>query len=496
MPLPLSGSCQACRCSILGEIGAAEAEVEGQIVGGRRQAGCVGRPRRRCLKSTPGQPTKRGWHARDVWPGGTPARSGGLVVVARDERRGRPDVRARLVQVGIDALLELEPVDLLGAIGTREVARRAGVASSTFFEHFTSARGFADAVVERVYAVAGAGTISEVPLLTRSVASSEQALGQVYGLHRADFERIRNDPEFRVRLGLWALGGAKVDEVYRRYLAQADEQLIAGAELLFASWGRELRPPFDAKGYVAALVALVQGAVLRSIVDPDRLPVDLFERASAALPVVALRPLGDRRTFDDRLAEMNYYTLWGERTRAKNSERRLEVSARILRAAGGLFAIHGFDGTTVAAIARKAGVHPDTVHAHFPGKAAIATELFEIALGPTPDRVSGSGPLDHLRSVLDRLAAQVGGYRDLAAQYAISVLGAQRARTDGDLMAVVNTLIVEATDSGDLRADIDPSHLSRTLVLSIVSEMMERPATPPATVAFDAFAMCIDGARR
>ncbi len=415
--------------------------------------------------------------------------------MARSDRRSRPDVRARLVQVGIDALLGLEPADLLGAIGTREVARRAGVASSTFFEHFPSARDFADAVVERVYAVEGGGTITEVPGLVRSVASSDQALGNVYDLHRADFERLRRDPEFRVRLGLWALGGAAADGVYGRYLAQIDERLIEAAESLFASWGRELRPPFDVKGYVAALEAMIQGAVLRSIVDPDRLPVELFERASAALPVMALRQVGDRRTVDDQLAEMNYYTLLSDRARAEGSERHTDASNRIARAASDLFANNGFDGTTVGAIARAAGVHPDTVHAHFGGKAAIATELFEVALRPKPDRVPGQGPVDHLRSVLDQLAAGTGGHPDLARQYAVSVLGARPTRADGGVMAVVRGLILEAVDTRDLSAAVDSVHLARTLVLSIISEMLERPAAAPGTVAFDTLSMCIDGVR-
>ena len=423
------------------------------------------------------------------------ARPERLVVVARSDRRSRAEVRARLVQVGIDALLALEPADLLGAIGTREVARRGGVASSTFFEHFASARDFADAVVERVYAGVEGGTVTEVPVHIRSVASSEQALSNVYGLHRADFERLRNDPEFRVRLGLWALGGAGVDEIYRRYLAQIDERLIAAAESLFASWGRELRPPFDVKGYVAALEAMIQGAVLRSIVDPDRLPVELFERASAALPVVALRQIGDRSTVDDRLAEMNHYTLKGQRTRAEGSEHHLDARRRILSTAGDLIATNGFDGTTIAAIARAAGVHPDTVHAHFRGKSAVAAELFQAALMPMPNRVPGSGPLEHLRTVLELLAARTGGYPDLAEHYAISVLGTRPTNADDHVMTVLNALILEAVDSGDLRAGVDRSQLACTLVLSVASQMLERRATAPAVVASNAFEICIDGVR-
>ncbi len=397
-------------------------------------------------------------------------------------------MRARLIHVGVDAVLDLDVTDLVGAVGTREIARRAGVASSTFFEHFATMQIYTDALVDHVYNISAAAERTDVPVNLGAVAGSDQALSAVFALHRADFLRIRHDPEFRVRVGLWALGGSSMDQVFGRYLAELDDRLIAAAEALIASWGRELRPPFDAAGYVAVQVALVQGAALRSITDPDRLPIELFERAAASLPVVALRRVGDRLSADDRLAEVNYYTLRGQRTREPATERDGQTAARILRAASDLFETHGFESTTIAAIARAADVHVDTVYSHFQSKPAIATRVFQSALVGGPPPALDLTPLDQLSGLLERLAVRTGAHPDLAGQYAISVLNIEP--TDDHLLAAMLGLITEATRAGELSDRCDAAHLARTLVLSVTSQTLCHRATPPQEVVSATLAMC------
>lgn len=58
-------------------------------------------------------------------------------------------------------------------------------------------------------------------------------------------------------------------------------------------------------------------------------------------------------------------------------ERARKTRARIAAAARECFAESGFHGTSVAAIARRAGTTPQTLHAHFGGKAALVPALLE-----------------------------------------------------------------------------------------------------------------------
>jgi AcrR family transcriptional regulator len=48
---------------------------------------------------------------------------------------------------------------------------------------------------------------------------------------------------------------------------------------------------------------------------------------------------------------------------------------RILRAGLGLFAVHGFHGTSIRGIAAEAAVQSASLYAHFPSKEAILAEL-------------------------------------------------------------------------------------------------------------------------
>lgn len=80
-----------------------------------------------------------------------------------------------------------------------------------------------------------------------------------------------------------------------------------------------------------------------------------------------------------------------------------QTRARIAEAANGLFIEHGFDGVTVADVARAAGVSSVTVFNHFPTKEDLffdrtdeAKELFRAAIH---DRAEGTDPLTALHEL-------------------------------------------------------------------------------------------------
>ncbi|MDX6741315.1 helix-turn-helix domain-containing protein [Actinocorallia sp. A-T 12471] len=58
-----------------------------------------------------------------------------------------------------------------------------------------------------------------------------------------------------------------------------------------------------------------------------------------------------------------------------------DAPARLLDAAGPLFAEHGYDAVSVRAVNKAAGMNPAAVHYHFGSKEALATALLERRLG-------------------------------------------------------------------------------------------------------------------
>jgi AcrR family transcriptional regulator len=81
-------------------------------------------------------------------------------------------------------------------------------------------------------------------------------------------------------------------------------------------------------------------------------------------------------------------------------EQAAQTRARILQSAGELFETTGYARTTVTAMARRAGVAPDTIYATFGNKARVLTAVID-------DRLGGS---TGAASVLDR--PQVRAVRD------------------------------------------------------------------------------------
>jgi AcrR family transcriptional regulator len=81
------------------------------------------------------------------------------------------------------------------------------------------------------------------------------------------------------------------------------------------------------------------------------------------------------------------------KTRRYDSSRRQTAAAerrrRILEAASVLFRTDGYGATTVAAIAERAGVAPDTVYASVGPKPRLFRELVEMALSGTTHPVEG-----------------------------------------------------------------------------------------------------------
>lgn len=160
----------------------------------------------------------------------------------------------------------------------------------------------------------------------------------------------------------------------------------------------------------------------------------------------------------------------GRQPRVYQSSRRqrsAEDTRRRIAAAGGeLFAEQGFEGTTVASIARRAGVAVPTVYATFGSKGAIVgallAQLEQEADGPTWARriAQESDPHRKLADFAHWTTAMFSSSRAAirAAQGAAGDPAMVKMREEGDRHRRVGLrpIITDLARSGALKTDLDP----------------------------------------
>jgi TetR/AcrR family transcriptional regulator len=155
-------------------------------------------------------------------------------------------------------------------------------------------------------------------------------------------------------------------------------------------------------------------------------------------------------------------------TTARKSAPRAPGARRIVRAAGRLFAQHGYAGTSMAEVAEAAGVSKATVFHHFRSKRALYDALigeaivgFREQLVPLLDQ--DEEPEEGLRRFaaahVQRLARLRGTMRLVMREFAEGSTATRETAT-GSAMAQNFSLVVEALKRaqarGRVRADADP----------------------------------------
>lgn len=396
--------------------------------------------------------------------------------------------RERLIEAGVDALLELTPTDILSAAGAKAIAARAGVGVTTLYHHFGSLDGFAEAIVARIF------SFRTYPLETitdglESITGAPFPSSSTIDFHVREFERITKEREFRARIGLWALGGRQTDVAFDRFLRDHDAQIADRVSVLLQEWGLEVQPPFDLAWFAAVHTAFANGGNTRFRVSPDLMEAHRYARVGAALTWIMLRPIGDTRTVDDRLAMMNQVPLRA----ARGDGRRDPGSAtrtRILEAAAVVFASLDYASATIPTIAAQAGLSTSTVYAHCSSVADLAVGLLTVqADAALAER--GTPPAD-LRERLTWVATFLAERLGIAEPYAHRVL-ADVLEEDDPLLGELAGALEAAVVAGTLRADLDATRTARLLATTLLAVLLAEPAAGAGRAVAEVEALLLPG---
>lgn len=148
-------------------------------------------------------------------------------------------------------------------------------------------------------------------------------------------------------------------------------------------------------------------------------------------------------------------------------ERAAQTRRRIADSARELFVAHGFSGTTISAIATRAGVAPQTVYATFGSKAAVMESLLtglEDAADATGWRetlAQQSDPERLLEAFARWTTQMLGTSKDLIAAARDAVgdpsLTELAERGDEHRRQALESLVARISETGALRRDLSPA---------------------------------------
>ncbi|RKZ18612.1 TetR family transcriptional regulator [bacterium] len=161
--------------------------------------------------------------------------------------------------------------------------------------------------------------------------------------------------------------------------------------------------------------------------------------------------------------------------------RRQRKQQQILDAAVVEIARRGFHATTVAMIARRAGVADGTIYLYFENKERILVSVFERAMGrfiaEGRQRLGAlSGATAKLHGIIALHLELVGGDRDLAIitqvelRHSLHFMEALSRAQVGEYLAVIAEVVEQGRGEGVFRGDIDPVFAAKS-IFGVLDEM-------------------------
>jgi AcrR family transcriptional regulator len=161
---------------------------------------------------------------------------------------------------------------------------------------------------------------------------------------------------------------------------------------------------------------------------------------------------------DDETAET------GRRPRADALRNR----ERVLKAAKAVFSAGGPDAS-LEAVARRAGVGIGTLYRHFPSREALFEAVYRHEvdeLAALAEQLSAAAPVEALRFWLRSNVEFIATKKGMAAALALAGQGSPelRAYSFSRLTTAIRALLDRAVAAGEIRADVGPEDILRTVV--------------------------------
>jgi AcrR family transcriptional regulator len=171
-----------------------------------------------------------------------------------------------------------------------------------------------------------------------------------------------------------------------------------------------------------------------------------------------------------------------------------ETRERLLDAAARVFELKGYEGATVAQIAREAGVTSGAIYAHYGSKAEPMVDALRAHSERATASVLPPGGRANVRDVLVALGTRLGTREHEATALLVEALLASRRDAElaqvlagalGEREGLMAALVADGQEVGELVTDVSPEVASRFALMLSLGSMLVRSLDMPVADAAD-----------
>jgi AcrR family transcriptional regulator len=171
-----------------------------------------------------------------------------------------------------------------------------------------------------------------------------------------------------------------------------------------------------------------------------------------------------------------------------------ETRERLLDAAARVFESKGYEGATIAQIAREAGVTSGAIYAHYASKAELLVDALRVHSARATSAILPPGGPASVASALVAMADRLGTHEHEVAALLVEALLASRRDAElaqvlasalGERERFMAALIAEGQQAGELVGDVSPEAASRFALMLSLGSMLIRSLDMPVADAAD-----------
>jgi AcrR family transcriptional regulator len=218
--------------------------------------------------------------------------------------------RDALLLAGTELLAEEAKRNPFATIALRDLCKRAGRSTGTFYVHWKSAEAFQLELARGLLVQSLGDDFIELKQFARDT-SGQPGAESILALAERDIEMLlsnRHWDAIELLNTTWARTTSLREPAASGYRAM-DQLTGETYDMILQRLGREPRPPLTVVDLGGMLQALVEGFGLRAKVDPDGMSLQhdtaqqRYAVAVAAVLAILTRPIGDRRSTNEALAD-------------------------------------------------------------------------------------------------------------------------------------------------------------------------------------------------